>query len=52
VWRTGVDGGTPEVTWEVGRQAALANGVYVVIARAGDRVRRHTLYALRPGAAR
>jgi hypothetical protein len=52
VWRTGVDGGTPEVTWEVGRQAALANGVYVVIARAGDRVRRHTLYVLRPGAAR
>jgi hypothetical protein len=44
VWRTRVDGGgdAAGVEWPVARHAALANGVYVANARAGDRVRRQT----------
>jgi hypothetical protein len=49
VWRTRVEGGAPAVEWPVARHAALANGVYLAIARAGDRVRRQTLYVLRRG---
>jgi hypothetical protein len=46
-WRSPVVGGTETVTWELGR--GLANGVYVVIAKAGGRTRRFKLFVLRPG---
>jgi len=49
VWRAVVAPNTVALEWAVSRQPGLANGVYVAIARAGDRTRRQTLYVLRPG---
>ncbi|GLC28428.1 M14 family metallopeptidase [Roseisolibacter agri] len=47
VWRTAADATVDEVTWDVGSQTALANGAYLVLARAGGQTRRQTLYVLR-----
>jgi hypothetical protein len=49
VWRTAPAGDGGAVLWDVGAHAALANGVYLVLARAGGETRRQTLYVLRPG---
>jgi hypothetical protein len=49
VWRALVAANADVVEWSVARQPGLANGVYVAIARSGDRTRRRTLYVLRPG---
>jgi hypothetical protein len=47
VWRTAADGVADEVTWDVAATPALANGAYLVLARAGGQTRRQTLYVLR-----
>jgi hypothetical protein len=47
-WRSSVAAGTVTVSWDLGR-SALANGVYVVVARAGGSARRFKLFVLRPG---
>ncbi|MGZ8377470.1 MAG: M14 family metallopeptidase [Gemmatirosa sp.] len=47
VWRTRADGVADEVTWDVAETTALANGAYLVLARAGGQTRRQTLYVLR-----
>jgi hypothetical protein len=47
VWRTAADGVGDDVTWELGGTTGLANGAYLVLARAGGQTRRQTLYVLR-----
>lgn len=47
VWRTTADAAADEVTWDVAGEASLANGAYLVLARAGGQTRRQTLYVLR-----
>jgi hypothetical protein len=47
VWRTTADGVADEVTWDVAGTTSLANGAYLVLARAGGQTRRRTLYVLR-----
>jgi len=47
VWRAAADAVSDEVTWDVGSQPSLANGAYLVLARAAGQTRRQTLYVLR-----
>jgi hypothetical protein len=47
VWRGAADGAADEVAWTLDER--VANGAFLVLARAGGRSRRQTLYVLRAG---
>ena len=49
VWRSAAEPSATELAWDVGAESGLANGAYLVLARAGAETRRQTLYVLRPG---
>jgi hypothetical protein len=47
VWRGAADGAADEVAWTLDER--VANGAFLVLARAGGQSRRQTLYVLRAG---
>ncbi|MDF1503866.1 M14 family metallopeptidase, partial [Roseisolibacter sp. H3M3-2] len=47
VWRGAADGASDEVAWSLDER--VANGAFLVLARAGGQSRRQTLYVLRAG---